>query len=400
MNRLHVAWAVVAATFLQPSPGRAGDGPASPPGGGSPGQALVREVKAPRLLRAFAISPDLRTLAGSDGEKRIFLWNGQTGALRKTVQLSGVGIDELVCSANSSLVAALNVTADGYQVVIVNALDGSLRGQWKCASRPDGITFTADGSLLAYAAGDAVYLVDLRAGTERHLAELPMDSLAFSPDGSVLAGATGYRVTLWDVTTLQPKRTLQMDPPTPLEERRLGRTHRIAFSPDGKLLATSPTRSGKGLLRIFDLETGQLRQRLVAHEAPVVHLLFTADGTSLISTTAIPDPVLAGLGNLPGAAMRLQSEVSMWEPASGKLRKRLVGKEMGPGALLHPDGKTLVTFDVLDGGLIQLWDLDTGAELNRPALPRTPAALRQTPRIAPAITAPSSPSSRPRKSKP
>ena len=61
--------------------------------------------------------------------------------------------------------------------------------------------------------------------------------MAFSPDGKILAtGSADGTVQLWDVATHQ-----QIGAPITAEQR--GGRSRVAFSPDGKTLATS---SGDG----------------------------------------------------------------------------------------------------------------------------------------------------------
>ena len=72
-------------------------------------------------------------------------------------------------------------------------------------------------------------------------------SLAFSRDGKLLAtgaaSGTGGAITLWDIATLKPKRTL---------DQALGAA--VAFSRDGKLLASA---EDNNRVHLWDVESGE-----------------------------------------------------------------------------------------------------------------------------------------------
>src|SRR5207244_3088822 len=90
-----------------------------------------------------------------------------------------------------------------------------------------------------------------------------LQSLAFTPDGKTLAfGGNshlvvgGSYVKLWDVQNEKMKGGTKFAADTVMAVRD-GDVGRLAFSPDGKLLAAADRH---GQLRLFDGETGDLKQ--------------------------------------------------------------------------------------------------------------------------------------------
>jgi WD40 repeat protein len=98
--------------------------------------------------------------------------------------------------------------------------------------------------------------------------------LAFSPDSQQLAvGVPGGNIILWKLTdsgAVQEGVLTQQGSSAGIDS--------IAFSPDGTLLGSS---SSDGKIRIWDLETGQVRWEL----AGVGQVVFSPDGTRLISSS-------------------------------------------------------------------------------------------------------------------
>src|SRR5262249_1861103 len=114
--------------------------------------------------------------------------------------------------------------------------------------------------------------------------------LAFSPDGKMLAtGGWDSQVKLWDVATRQELRTLTGRPahPANYEQQAVGS---LTFSPDGTLLAVSfgpPNRVGYDydqIVKVWDLRTGETRT-LPAHRNNIPSLAFSPDGQLLATAS-------------------------------------------------------------------------------------------------------------------
>jgi WD40 repeat protein len=176
-----------------------------------------------------------------------------------------------------------------------------------------------------------------------------MDAFALSPDGRTLATAGGGEVILWDAATGREVRRL---------ERHGGAVHALAFTPDGKALASG---ADDNVIRLWDVARGTVLRRFAGHRGATgadrqhergVHALrFTKDGAILVSRGA-------------------DDTVRLWEVASGKELRRIdVGRGFWRAMDLSPDGKTLAAMsgDFRKGPCaVRLWDLASGKELRGP----------------------------------
>jgi WD40 repeat protein len=168
--------------------------------------------------------------------------------------------------------------------------------------------------------------------------------LAYSPDGKLLAAVFREEmIRLWDVAT---GRLLPQFP------GKHGKNIRgLAFSPDGKLLATSgwELEKGKHVIRLWDTDTGKQVQRLldVPNYGGIEVLAFGPDGKTLFSGAGGPGPV-------------------QWDLQTGKpLRRFDCGAKVWTRALaLSRDGKLLASRDGVNG-VIRVWDVASGKATRR-----------------------------------
>jgi WD40 repeat protein/tRNA A-37 threonylcarbamoyl transferase component Bud32 len=176
--------------------------------------------------------------------------------------------------------------------------------------------------------------------------------VAFSPDGKLLASAgKDNLIKLWDLSTPRSSprspwgRTAHEAPPRSPLAMLPGHTHWIkslAFSPDGQTLASA---SRDTTVKLWDIPTQKLKQTLTAHTDRVESIAFTPNGKFLIS---------AGF----------DEKIIVWDTETGKPQRELAGHPEGTLAVaISPDGKLLAS-----GGVDQTVKLGPLADADRPTL--------------------------------
>src|SRR5262249_19187411 len=105
----------------------------------------------------------------------------------------------------------------------------------------------------------------------------PVAAVAFSPDGKLLASGTYGQVVIWDLAKGQPVKVLT---------HVLGAVNDLKFSGDGKLLAVAGGQpGGKGDLRIYHVGDYALLATMRGHDDVVFSVAFSPDGQRLASAS-------------------------------------------------------------------------------------------------------------------
>jgi RNA polymerase sigma factor (sigma-70 family) len=300
-----------------------------------------KEVRSWRVPGGWkvALSPDGKTVAGfgtTQPVHTIYQWDLASSRIIREFPYQGVqdGLMSLTFSPDGKRLAsggdrALRLwdVATGKQL--------HLFGQGHGQTGTDGVAFSPDGKILAVGSHDpAVHLWDV--ATAKELRQLPtglprVDTLAFTPDGKQLAVGCGATIRIWDPATGKEQQ--------PLPARVDGRTWGMAYSRDGKYLATG---SESAVVRLWDLATRKERSSEGGHQNGVRLAAYLSGGKQLLSVAD-------------------DSEVRIWDPTGKEVRRFDLGASCFCAAL-SPDGKQLVAGD---WQAIHLVDWATGKEVRR-----------------------------------
>ena len=199
----------------------------------------------------------------------------------------------------TSIVNGISFTADSRFLVsatksnvwVWNVNTGKLRSKIFPNGEGRNFSLTTDEKRSKFAVVNSsgkvtIWDVDLKSKELEFDAEPNTFAVALSPNGESLVTATPYRVTLWDVSTGEPV------------ARGRGHYHidGFGFSADSKRLVLAATyvmpmpttvdpsaTQIKGDLILWDLVNGAIVKRWAAHDAKIISVRFSPDGTKIMS---------------------------------------------------------------------------------------------------------------------
>ncbi|HEX8845579.1 MAG TPA: AAA-like domain-containing protein [Pyrinomonadaceae bacterium] len=274
---------------------------------------------------SVAFSPNGKYLATASQDRTTKFWNVASGKLEFTLRghtdaVTSVAFsprgDQLATSSDDNTAKLWNVPSDG---------EGS-------KSHYSRRRTTAEGFFAAAATPDLQQVEQDLEGQEPITFRghtKPVTSIAFSPDGKTLAtGSADLTVKLWDLNA--ERDTLKGNG---------GEVYSTAFSTDGKMVASG---SRDNTVRIWDVATRRELKKLVGHTSAVNAVAFSSDGTILAT----------GSGD---------STIKLWDVATWRELATLKGHTKKVNAIaFSPDGKMLAS--VSSDQTAKLWDVASRLE--------------------------------------
>jgi WD40 repeat protein len=288
-------------------------------------------------VTAVTFSPDGRTLATASIDKTVALWDTQHRTIRARLTGHTGNIYTLAFSSQAPLLAS--ASEDG-TVVLWDTNRAPLAGYLD--QGVNAIAFSPDGSTIAVASGGHVVLWNSHERTPDQVLTArtgaKINAITFSPNGRTLAAATESAqppadpthntATLWDLTNRAPPRELH------------GHTDRVltvAFSPDGRTLATS---SVDRTAILWDTSQGTRIATFTGHTDAINGLAFSPDGHTL--ATAAHDRTAI-----------------LWDTERRTPRATLIGHTGWIRSVaFSPSGQALATAST--DQTVKVWDATTG----------------------------------------
>ena len=309
----------------------------------------------------IAFSPDGQTLAsGSWFDDTVHLWD--VSAQKWVGRLTSQG---------QRRVATLTYTLDGNTLAVgygngdIGLWDMSTQQQTALLDTPSSsvsiLAFSPDGKLLASGGSEdlTISLWDVQTQTlvgafeaHTHVGTFEghghkVRSVAFSPDGKILAsGIHGHDIVfLWDVATRSRIALLANN----INKKYKG-VNSVAFSPDGTILAST---GNDGKIWLWDARTKRRIGVLKTNADGVTSIVFRPDGKTLASLNG-----QFGDSEFKGGDMA----VRLWNVKTRKQTAVLEDHTAGiESVALSPDGTLLASGH--HDGLVRLWDIQTQKQL-------------------------------------
>jgi WD domain, G-beta repeat len=231
-------------------------------------------------IKSIAISPHLPIVATASEDWTIRLWNIDTGKKIAILTRHQKSVETIAFHPHRS-----GLLYSGDRAGIIKSwrvIDGEeLNSIDTQQNKVNALAISPDGKLLISGGSDkTIKIWDLTLSIE-HLVtlkyhQLSVNSLAFNPVKSGVKFASvssDRRVLLWG---------LESKIPLAIFTAHTQAVKTLAFSPDGKLLATA---GDDGFIQIWDIDNRQLTQTLSAHPWTISALSFLSDGNTLISAS-------------------------------------------------------------------------------------------------------------------
>lgn len=343
------------------------------------------EPRGPR--DSVALSPDGRTVAVGGSDVRLFDVD-----IGKEVKRIDASAQSLAYAPDGKTIATV---APEKGATLWDVTTGKSFARLELRELPDrrqvpvAVTFSRDGTRVAWIEGARVGVRDLRSGKDTtHVIADKLDffAVALSADGTRLATACDDRaVKVWDVESNKLLHTFAGHAATPLY---------LAFSPDRKLIASGSgdPKHGSGYephaLRLWDVTTGKEVTKFGTHSwgAGASGVSFSPDGKRVycggdMSVRAwdltTRKEVLYGAGHQgwvgalayspDGATLASAGSdqtVRLWDVKARKERQVLEGCDKAIDSVAFaPDGTRLAAGT--RGGKVVIWELPGGKEVVR-----------------------------------
>ena len=315
-----------------------------------------------------AVSPDenLIAIASSLG---VWLYDAHTKDFVSLIAVEGTGLlSKVVFSPDSTRIATGDW--DGKTTLWDINTEAAL-ATYIHKDYINSIIFSPNGKFIATGSRDATTtLWDVETGTACFTIthQGSVTSTTFSPDGRFIATGSGdATATLWDIDTEEIRWTFRHERQEKsvtfdsghVQTFNTGGIGYIAFSPDGRYLATAGQRRDCSTI-LWDVETGE-QLWCVTHEKPIDAVAFSPDSTFM--ATYYPDGTVSVLRVADGIPGPETIREEKWiDRNKGNPPMNHYENRGSRQVQFSPNGKHLVGLREAVNSLT-LWDVNTGENI-------------------------------------
>ena len=285
-------------------------------------------------VSAIALSSDGKTLAAASAGKLRLIDPASGKEIRQFEVTEAIALIPYFSPDGKTLAATFSGPRGNPGVCLWDVASGEELHRMSAEAFRLGVAFSPDGKSLAIGSrSQPVSVWDVASGKETlSLGEASTSAgfVAFLAGGKELLSVGGGGAVVWDATTGKELRRIGEKSPRFLAS---------AVDPDGKTLAGIQGNA----VRLFDTATGKERLPSTAPISDVEAVAFSPDGKT---------------------ALTGDSELRLWDAATGKQLVSLGSASRIGAAAFAPDGKAILAGYSQEQAL-RLWDSSSGKELRR-----------------------------------